>query len=73
LVLTASDALLVHRGRSAPKGARIVDPKPAERIPLRGDSGSSPRVIDLDGDGRAEILFAGRAGAERGLSILRLE
>jgi hypothetical protein len=73
LVLTAADAVLVHRGRTAAKGAGIVDPRPAARVPLPGASREAPRVIDLDGDGRSEILFAGTAGVERGLVILRVE
>jgi hypothetical protein len=81
LVLRADGYLRVYPGRPAPRGRRLVgadeiplsrlngeppeeDPSRPEGLPFWSDE-PRPRFVDLDGDGRQEILIVDPGGIDR--------
>jgi hypothetical protein len=73
LVLRNEEELLVYRGLRSSNGANLVASDPVRRLPMDGDDPPRPRIVDLDGDGRSEIVLAREKGAQANLRIFRLD
>jgi hypothetical protein len=73
LLLAASDKVLVFPGSSSSRGGRnLVEKEPRWSVPVNGSMGT-PHPLDLDGDGRAELLVAQPQEKGRGLlQVIRL-
>lgn len=61
LVLYGDGRWWMYAGRESGKGGNLVEGKPREL--LRQEARAGPRFVDLDGDGRSELLWAGPAGS----------
>lgn len=73
LVLRARGDFQVHRGIASSTGKKLVETASSVTLPRARWGGSRPRMVDLDGDGRAEVVVARRSGERAGLQVYRLD
>jgi hypothetical protein len=73
LLVKNDDDLLVYGGLESDNGKKLVESVPSLELPRPRRGGSRPRIVDLDGDGRAEVVLVRRTGKRAGLQVYRLD